>query len=251
MGVRVVRDSRRKEEPGAYLLVDEDDWLSDLDTVTAWRGPDKPDEWLPKRELAQVRCASVGVDSGGRWTCPVLPEELDDAVRDISEGFLRDAAEQFAAETESSAPFEDQNFEQYGDLLVVASFGSNVYVNGQQIGPGSTIGDPPEGWEELPEGGRIMGEEQYVPLDFLAADIDSPVDERLGRPVSREDLMASIARVHGEADEIPVSVSGDVTIYAPPEGQRADLRRRRRREESLRFRSRRPHEWSPRSSRQA
>lgn len=171
------------------------------------------------------------VDSVGYLSCPVAgdsasmngvlewrdpeAEEEDDLhgeINKIAATELEAFANAEAARAWSTPG--DEISGKYEDVIVVAEFGDIIGVNGDIKANYPVI---PAGYEEVSEGGRVPTTESHVGAGAVVTRTWARVRDKYPRlRIKAEDIEKILEReiLKGWEHEIPVSVSGDVTVYA-------------------------------------
>jgi hypothetical protein len=185
LGLVVLADTNIKmESPGYYALARADEWHNVYENVTLWRGPEKREEIVPRRQLIEMECQTVHVDEHGFYTCPPIVDDLKDYVEKAAEEVLGEMADERAAETlsyvddETSSDFDDE-------VWIKAEVGDAVAVNGDLIWSKKDR-KPPRGYADTERGGWAGSEEEEIPLDSLVDPIASQLTKELKRPIYPE-----------------------------------------------------------------
>lgn len=262
----------RSYQPGYFALTSARMWESTTDPVLVWRGPEKPDEWLPRATLTEMKCQTVLLDEQGFFTCtPHKDEVFLEEVREQAEKFLNEYANERAAEAYSYIDNERAR-EKYGEeVFVVARFGDAVAVDGEQVFD-TRHAKPPRNYELTDVGGRVPeGSEEATDIELIVESITPALSEILKYDVPEDVVEESLELLYGTRNYISwTSDSGSVEVFASRRAIRAletqeerearlnearrerEQRARRRLEEEQRrqkikkggFPS--PRDWSPR-----
>jgi len=184
--------------------------------VTVWKGPEKPDEKIKRRDLSEVECRTVLVNKEGFYTCPPVINLIRDEVLKVAEEEFDIEANERAAETQSYIDHEEYS-EKYGDdILAVARFGDAVAVNGESGYQRSKI--VPKGWVKLEDEGGVIpgGHEEQVDVDHIVERISEDLTEELKRPIDQDTVREIILKEYGYKGYVMwQSDSGDSSIYMP------------------------------------
>lgn len=262
----------RPSLPGYFALTSARMWESQADPVLVWRGPEKPDEWLLRSHLTEMKCQTVLLDEHGFFTCtPHKDEVFLEEVREQAEKFLNEYANERAAEAHSYIDNERAR-EKYGEeVFVVARFGDATAVDGEQVFS-ARHAKPPRNYEITDMGGRVPeGSEEEADIDLIVEVITPRLSEILKYDVPEDVVEETLELLYGERDYVSwTSDSGHVEVFASrrairaqetEEERRARLEearrerearaRRRLEEEQRRQRIRKggfpsPRDWSPR-----
>lgn len=226
---------------GQYFAVRRREWESDADPVHVWRGPREREQAMSRGFLKEVECQALREDKDGFWDCPSTEDEIRDDVVKMAEGVIENMANDSAAGAWSTP--HDDDIDQFGDVYVVAYFGDSVGVNGNLVLPGDV--NVPRGWEETDRGGRMPSEEEEIDLRSVAEVVAKDLSYDMKREI-QQDMVLKILKdeYSSNRDYGYTTVSGEVEIWAPPEG----IRERARREREARYRGGRTSAkvWSPR-----
>lgn len=254
-GLVVVRHhpSMAMREAGAYGLVQAGEWYQKdptSKTVTVWRGPDKPDEQIPRADLEPEDCQTVLVDEQGYYTCPPIIDLLREEVWKLAQEMFQEEADRRTAETQSY--LHDSYTEKYGDeLFIEANFGDAIAVNGDTV-YGAKAARPPRGYVKLEEeGGRYpSGEEEEIEFDYIVEGIVRQLGDKY-QSLDEKAVSGIIAKEAGTANRYVywTSDSGHVNFWISKKALKAyekavaaeQERQRKMRHGGFPF----PQDWSP------
>lgn len=200
----------------AVVVARQAEWQSDSALVTVWRGPEKPDEHLPRMRLRDAQCETLLVTEFGYWDCVILEELVEPAVTSAIEEILQDQADLDLAMIWSWPESEEQDF---GDeVFVTATFGEHTGVNGDIVTNPEKM-KPPDGWILTERGGHIPSEEAEISKEPLYEYVLDAVSKELGRPVPEEMVDAIIDREYPK-DYIYWSGSGHSEVWVSPQAMK-------------------------------
>jgi len=197
--------------PGSqYVLAREVEWSSDRDLVTVWRGPNKPDEHLPRMRLRTIDCESMRVTKAGFWDCEEIFEDLEQEVERVADEILDDQAAMDQAMVWS---YPDSYVEDFGnEVFITATFGDWTAVNGDIR---ADI-DPPRGYKKTDRGGSIPTADAEIERDSLYDPVHREVEKVIGRPIPEKLVKGIINELYPER-YIYWGTSGESTVWVSKE----------------------------------
>lgn len=203
---------KRVDSPGYYVLARADEWHSDRQDVTVWRGPLFRDELVPRGELSEMECRTVLVENGF-YTCPPILEDLEADVKEESEKLLNEWANERAAESYSYIDLDVLGEKYKGNVFIKAEFGDAVAVNGEQAF--GRRQKPPRNYELTDEGGHVLGgQEEELERDAMAWSIAGTLTEKLHRPIYEETVLEILKKLYPKDYIMWSSDNGHVEVYA-------------------------------------
>lgn len=201
--------------------------------VTVWKGPEKPDLRVWRRNLVQMDCRTVLIDENGFYTCPPIIDLVKDAVLEIAPKLFDEEANKRFAESLSYVDREEAA-DRYDteDVLAIAVIGDVIAVNGEETGRKPKI---PRGWTEIKDiGGRILGgDEEEIDLDWISEYIARELTKTLKRPIDKEMVETILHKEYGGTHGYITwgADSGDTSVYVPKKAvwaRETDLDRKHR-----------------------
>ena len=210
-GMALLADTATPKGKGEFLVARLDEWASDASVITMWRGPEKPEEHLPRMRLREVTCGTLLVDPKGFWFCTVPDEEIEEVIGPIMEKLLQIAAHERLAETWS---YDEPDRELFGDdVWLKATFGDATAVNGELLSEGDEEAKPPKDYVETDRGGRIISEETELSREQFYGPAQYEVQRELGRYVPLDQITKIIDKQYPK-EYIYWSGSGDSETWA-------------------------------------
>lgn len=215
LGLVVLADTSRPfDSPGYYALARADEWHNVYENVTLWRGPEKREEIVLRRQMTEEDCRTVLVDEHGFYTCPPILEDLEADVKEESEKLLDEMANERMAE---SASYVDQEnaVEKYGDkVFVKAEFGDAIAVNGE-LTSSQKHQKPPRNYVLTDLGGRYpSGEEEELEKESLIWEIAQELTKKLRRQIYEETVSEILDKLYKKDYIMWSSGSGHVEVWA-------------------------------------
>lgn len=205
-----------------YLVARETEWNSDRDLVTVWRGPEKPDEHLPRMRLRPIECETLRVTKAGFWDCEEIFEDLEDEVEKASETLIEDWADRDQAITWS---YPESYQEDFGpEVFITATFGDWTAVNGEirhDI-------HPPRGYVLTDRGGRIPVSEAEIQKEDLYDLIHQAVQKAIARPIPMKKIKAIVDKLHPKR-YIYSGGSGESEVWVSKKAMKAHEEEKERR----------------------
>jgi hypothetical protein len=139
-------------------------------------------------------------------------DELRDEIQKTLEETIESMAHAHAAEAWST-PYDDLK-EKYKNPWTIAYFGEWIAINGDLVSL-AALRRPPRDYELVHEGGRVPTTEEHVSLEHaIEAVAKNPELAKYPKEIVRRLLDEIVAKEYKNAQEIPVSVSGEVEIWA-------------------------------------
>lgn len=227
------------DTPGYYGLSRADEWHSDSEYVTVWKGPALKDEMISRAKLSEMECRTVLIDDRGFYTCPPILEDLQADVKEESEKLLNEMANERAAESYSYIDLQEAG-EKYGEnVFVKAEFGDAVAVNGELVLDRKRQ-KPPRNYELTDMGGRAPGgQEEQLDKEDLIWNIAAALTKKLHRQIYEETVSELLDKIYPENYIYWSSDSGHVEVWASKRAIReaeTELERKHRREDEERAR---------------
>lgn len=164
--------------------------------------------------LGYLTCSTRGASLGGVWDWmpreAVEEQELKEEIERLVGPKIEEMANAQAAMTWSTP--EDDIVDKYVDAWYLADFGGEVAVNGDLV---KEVPRQPEGYVLVHEGGRVPAVEEMVYLEHVARGVARDESlEKYPKQLVNEITEEVIRAEYGNAQEIPVNVSGEVEIWA-------------------------------------
>lgn len=210
-GMALLADTVTPKGKGDFLVARLDEWMSEAPIITAWRGPEKAEERLPRMRLREITCGKLLVDPKGFWFCTVPDEEIEEVIGPILEKFIQEAAHESLADLWS---YDEPFREDFGDdVWVMATFGDATSTNGERL---SDDEEPkaPDGYVKTDRGGHIYSEETELDREQFYGPTQHLVELELGRPIPLEQIVKIINKEYPK-QWIYWSGSGDSEVWAP------------------------------------
>lgn len=228
----IVQDHLATSPSGRYALIRAREWCEAPDEMTIWRGPEKPNETVPKTYLSEVSCKNLLVDEKGFFVCEPLEgdarlfypcvnliEALPDAVKKAAEKFLEVFANERAAESLSYV-WDELNQDYGGEVWILASVGDSVAANGDLLS-GQRGSRPPAGYVKTDLGGAMMGgDEQEIDKDSLVDPVADAVSEEFKTTIDPWTVRRIMDQIWSKDYILWRSDSGDTEIWVSRRAQR-------------------------------
>lgn len=213
LGLVVLADtSWPVDSPGYYALARADEWHNIFENVTLWRGPEKREEVVLRRQLLEMECHTVLVDEHGFYTCPPILEDLEADVKEESEKLLGEMANESAAQSLSYV--DDATSTEYdGEVFIKAEVGDAVGVNGDLVF-GKKGRKPPRNYELTNRGGHTGGEEAEIEKERLVDDISIALTKGLKRSIYPEAVKQILDKLYKKDYIYWNSDSGHTEVWA-------------------------------------
>lgn len=199
-------------ERGYYALARADEWHNVYENVTLWRGPEKREELVPRRQLIEMECRTVLVDEHGFYTCPLIEDDLKEAVGKAAEDLLNEMADERAAESMSYV--DDNTSTDFDDEVWIKSeVGDAVAVNGELLWT-KKHRKPPRGYVLTDRGGfDPSGQEEELDKENMPEYLAAVLTKELKRPIYPELAKEMLDKIYPKQYIYWTSSSGDTEVW--------------------------------------
>ena len=246
LGVMTLADvSKPPGSSGSYTVARVEEWESETDQVTVWRGPEKPDEVLPRMRLRDITCGALLVDDRGFFFCRIPREEVHEAAERLSLPLLEYEADYRLAEDYSLPDLYQEDFP-IDQIWVTATFGDFTAVNGEILAEAEPARHP-RGWVKTDRGGYVPSEYTYIDKEGMLPALHREVEKALGRPVEIGLLTQVVDEIYPN-QEIEWSGSGKIEVWVSRRAMaafdhRSGVRSRAEQEAYVRARQAEREQW--------